>query len=93
MAGLPQRGWHVYRHSFATDTARYGVNPFTLMRWMGHKTLKQTLEYIDVAKAHQRPISEAVRLAGEAERDPDEKVIAMLGARWRGNSVATVLRR
>ena len=80
-AGLPRRGWHVLRHSFATDAARYGVSPWTLMQWLGHKSMKETLGYIDFAQAHARPIPEPILQAGAGETSPDRKVIKMLGAR------------
>lgn len=88
-AGLPERGWHVLRHSFATDAARFGVNPFSLMQWLGHKALTETLGYIDFAKNHARPLSAHVTKAGEGETDPDKKTIKMLGARANGNLTAT----
>lgn len=88
-AGLPERGWHVLRHTFATDAARFGVNPWSLMQWLGHKALTETLGYIDFAKNHARPLHERVLQAGAAETDPDRKVIKMLGARTNGNLTAT----
>lgn len=95
-AGFPERGWHVFRHTFATDAARFGVNPWTLMRWLGHKSLTQTFAYLDYARDHSRPIAEHILLAGAGESDPDKKVIKMLGARSRlvlvqgnGNLTAT----
>jgi len=30
LAGLPERGWHVLRHSFGTHAAMLGVNPWRL---------------------------------------------------------------
>jgi site-specific recombinase XerD len=41
-AGLPERGWHVLRHSFATHAAMFGVNTWKLMKMMGHKRMEQT---------------------------------------------------
>jgi len=84
-AGLPRRGWHVLRHTFATDAARFAVNPFTLMQWLGHKAMTETLGYVAFARAHARSISPAIHAAG----DPDRRVIQMLGARRRGNLTAT----
>ena len=85
-AGLPKRARHILRHSFATHAAGFGVNPFTLMSWLGHKRLDETLGYVHGARAHARPIPSQVLEAGRAESDPDRRIVAMLGAR--GNQVA-----
>lgn len=49
-AGLPNRGWHVLRHSFGTHAARFGVNPWQLMEWMGHKRIDETMGYVHIAE-------------------------------------------
>lgn len=33
----------------------FGVNPWTLMTWMGHMTITETMRYVHVAIAHRRP--------------------------------------
>ena len=48
-AKLPPRGWHVLRHAFGTHAARLGVNPWTLMMWMGHKRIDETMLYVNLA--------------------------------------------
>ena len=80
-AGLPERGWHNLRHAFGTHAAMFGVNPWKLMQWMGHKRIDETMLYVHFAEAHLRPIPEAVREAQRDQDDPDRKVIAMLSAR------------
>jgi integrase len=45
-AGLPPNGWHHLRHTFGTHAAMFGVNPWTLMTWMGHKTITETMRYV-----------------------------------------------
>ena len=82
-AGLPchRRTWHCLRHTFATDCARYGVNPWTLQNWLGHKRIEETMRYVHVAKDHWREIPDAVRDALAHEPDPDRRIIAALGAR------------
>jgi integrase len=80
-AGLPERGWHNLRHAFGTHAAMFGVNPWKLMQWMGHKRIDETMLYVHFAEAHLRPIPEAVREAQRDQDDPDRKVIAMLNAR------------
>jgi integrase len=85
-AGLPERGWHVLRHSFGTHAARFGVNPWQLMEWMGHKRIDETMGYVHFAERHARAIPPEMVVAGEGRADPSSRVIAMLGAR--GKSVA-----
>ncbi len=80
-AGLPIRSWHTMRHSFGTHAAMFGVNPWRLQAWLGHKRIDETMLYVHVAEAHMRELPEVVRAAGAAESDPDRRVIAMLGAR------------
>ena len=59
-AGLPERGWHSLRHSFGTHAALFGVNPWRLMSWMGHKRIDETMLYVHVAAVHQRALPQAV---------------------------------
>lgn len=80
-AGLPESGWHRLRHSFGTHAATFGVNPWRLMTWMGHKRVDETMLYVHVAEQHRRSIPESVLRIGAAELDPDQRVLAMLGAR------------
>jgi integrase len=93
-AGLPERGWHNLRHAFGTHAAMFGVNPWKLMLWMGHKRIDETMLYVHVAEAHMRPVPEEILRTQRGHDDPDRKVIAMLGARclvWRGSHVAARL--
>lgn len=80
-AGLPERGWHTLRHSFATHAAMLGVNPWRLMGWLGHKLINETHRYVHVAEAHYREIPEVVLKAGEGEMNPDRRVLKQLAAR------------
>jgi integrase len=81
LAGLPGRGWHALRHSFGTHAALFGVNPWHLMAWMGHKRVEQTMRYVHFAGAHLRPLPAEIIHAGAAELDPQARIIKMLGAR------------
>jgi integrase len=81
LAGLPERGWHVLRHSFGTHAAMLGVNPWRLQTWMGHKRIDETMLYVNFAGAHMRPIPPTVLLAAGTEVDPDQRILMMLGAR------------
>jgi hypothetical protein len=59
----------------------FGVNPWKLMQWMGHKRVDETMLYVHFAEAHMRPHPEEVLLAQRGHDDPDQKIIAMLDAR------------
>lgn len=85
-AGLPVRYWHTLRHSFGTHAALLGVNPWRLQTWMGHKRIDETMLYVHVAENHRRDIPESILLVAENEREPDQRVLKMLGAR--GSHVA-----
>jgi len=80
-AGLPERGWHTMRHSFGTHAALLGVNPWSLMSWMGHKRIDETMGYVHVAERLPRAIPETILHAAENKSDPNQRVVAMLGAR------------
>jgi hypothetical protein len=62
----------------------FGVNPWRLQAWMGHKRIDETMLYVHVAEAHARELPDLVREASENERDPDRRIVAMLGARGKG---------
>ena len=80
-AGLPEKGWHILRHTFGTHAALFGVNPWRLQLWMGHKRIDETMRYVHLAEAHRRPLPEVIAQAGLAKTDPDRRILALLGAR------------
>ncbi|MBA3394034.1 MAG: tyrosine-type recombinase/integrase [Deltaproteobacteria bacterium] len=80
-AGLPARLLHTLRHSFGTHAALFGVNPWRLQAWLGHKRIDETMLYVHVAEAHHRELPEIVREKARGIDDPDQRVLAMLGAR------------
>jgi integrase len=90
LAGLPAHQWHTLRHSFGTHAALFGVNPWRLQTWLGHKRIDETMLYVHVAEAHTRTWPEAVHEAATREIDPDKRILAMLAARslGRGSHVA-----
>ena len=90
-AGLPERAWHSLRHSFGTHAAMFGVNPWKLMAWLGHKSITETMRYVHVAGDHMRPTPDVVLEAGNEETDPDRRIIAMLGARRDLRARGTIL--
>jgi integrase len=81
LAGLPSRFFHTLRHTFGTHAALFGVNPWRLQAWMGHKRIDETMLYVHVAEAHQRELPEVVRQASQDESDPDRRILKMLSAR------------
>ena len=87
-AGLPVRYWHTLRHSFGTHAALFGVNPWRLQTWMGHKRIDETMLYVHVAEAHAREFPDCVREAADGELNRDLRILKMLGAR--GKTVAKV---
>jgi integrase len=86
LAGLPAHAWHTLRHTFGTHAALFGVNPWRLQNWLGHKRIDETMIYVHVAEDHRREIPATILAAGDAERDPDLRILRMLGAR--GSHVA-----
>jgi len=81
LAGLPERGWHGLRHSFGTHAALFGVNPWRLMTWLGHKRMDETFRYVHVAEAHRRETPPELIEAAAGEIDPDKRILKLLGAR------------
>lgn len=45
-AGVRRMGWHMTRHSFATNLDLAGVSPRSIQRLMGHSDLKTTERYL-----------------------------------------------
>jgi len=80
------RDEHTLRHSFGTHAALFGVNPWRLQSWMGHKRIDETMIYVHVAENHRRETPESILAAAAGEQDPDRRVLKMLGAR--GSHVA-----
>jgi integrase len=88
LAGLPERGWHILRHSFATHAAMFGVNPWLLQVWLGHKSLQQTQQYTHLAENHRLEMPEHITRAGESEPDLTKRVLAQLSARAAGRCIS-----
>ncbi len=88
-AGLPARVWHTLRHGFGTHAAMFGVNPWRLQTWMGHKRIDETMIYVHVAESHMRELPEHIR-AHLSEPDPDVRILKMLGARGKTVANSTV---
>lgn len=58
MTNAPQVSPHAIRHTFATEVAKQGANVTTLAKMMGHRDIKTTQKYIDMA---QTPINETYK--------------------------------
>jgi hypothetical protein len=79
------------RHTFGTHAALFGVNPWRLQSWMGHKRIDETMIYVHVAENHRREIPEPCSAAAAlSEADPDRRVLAMLAARGKNLAKAEV---
>ena len=95
-AGLPVRYWHTLRHSLGTHAALFGVNPWRLQGWMGHKRIEETMLYVHLADDHARELPAEIRDAAIGEADPDARIVRMLGAhgtfvpRTEGTATGTV---
>jgi hypothetical protein len=85
-AGLPVCYWHKLRHTFGTHAALFGVNPWRLQAWLGHKRIDETMLYVHVAENHRRELPAHILAAGQGESDPDRRVLKMLAVR--GSQVA-----
>ncbi|MCU1282159.1 MAG: hypothetical protein JWM53_5705 [bacterium] len=69
------RKWHLLRNTFGAHAALFGVNPWTLMRWMGHKRIDETMLYVEFAN----PIAKARRYeAALAEEGATYRTVASL---------------
>jgi len=68
----------------------FGVNPWRLQSWMGHKRIDETMIYVHVAENHRRDIPEPCSAAALSEADSDRRVLAMLSARGKNLARAGV---
>jgi hypothetical protein len=44
----------------------FGVNPWKLMLWMGHKRIDETMLYVHFAEAYMRPLPDLILAVGRA---------------------------
>jgi len=56
-AGLPESGWHVFRHTFGAHATMANVHPRLLQKWMGHSSLKMTERYAHLAPEQDEAIN------------------------------------
>jgi site-specific recombinase XerD len=53
---LPVHYWHRLRHCYGTQAALFGVNPWRVQSWIGHKRIEETMLYVQVAETHARNV-------------------------------------
>lgn len=46
---------HKFRHTFATEHLRHGVDIRTLQTWMGHRDIKSTMVYLKGVQSKDAP--------------------------------------
>lgn len=63
-AGMKPIGWHVLRHTFATELVRRGASVQAIKELLGHSSLQMTLRYAHVSEAMLR---ETIALLEEAK--------------------------
>jgi hypothetical protein len=67
-AKLPERGWQILRRSFATHAAMFGINPWTINAWLGHKNIHFAEQHrleIPARRGRGNGVANAVREEGE----------------------------
>lgn len=69
-AGLSGVTLHSLRHTYATELAELGVDPFVLQELMGHANIASTKVYTKVAKARKQ---DAVNKLGKVLRETDAR--------------------
>ena len=53
-AGVPHIRVHGLRHTFGSQVAMAGADPFAIMKAMGHADIKTTMIYVSLGKSHIR---------------------------------------
>ena len=53
-AGVPRIHVHGLRHTFGSQMAMAGADPFAIMKAMGHADIKTTMIYVSLGKSHIR---------------------------------------
>jgi integrase len=51
-AGLKRVGWHVLRHTYASQLAMSGLSLRVLQEWLGHSTIAMTERYAHLSPSH-----------------------------------------
>ena len=53
-AGIPHVRVHGLRHTFGSQMAMAGADPFAIMKAMGYTDIKTTMIYVSLGKSHIR---------------------------------------
>ncbi|MCL5885369.1 MAG: tyrosine-type recombinase/integrase, partial [Deltaproteobacteria bacterium] len=53
-AGVSRIHVHALRHTFGSQMAMAGADPFAIMKAMGHSDIKTTMIYVSLGKSHIR---------------------------------------
>ena len=70
--GRTGRGWHIFRHTFASHLVQAGVRIYKVAQWLGHSTVHTTRLY-----AHLEPgFDEDIELVGTDCRSADRQEAA-----------------
>jgi integrase len=64
------RGFHVLRHSFASNLARKGVHQLIINRWLGHQTEEMTRRYRHLFPEEKRQAMDAMSKAAYSAGNP-----------------------
>jgi len=78
-AGVPHIRVHGLRHTFGSQMAMAGADPFAIMKAMGHTDIKTTMIYVSLGKSHIREQVEklnAIRLHPTSSRKGESMVVA-----------------
>ena len=54
-------GMHQLRHAFCSHGLMQGVDPRTMQKWMGHRSLTTTLKYAHVSPDHEKAAIQRLR--------------------------------
>lgn len=78
-AGLRRIGWHVLRHTFASQLATEGVSIYVVQALLGHATVQMTTRYAHLAPSATRGAVEVLLQAEQREALPCQPAVN----RWR----------
>ena len=53
------RGWHLFRHTFASRLVQAGVPIAKVSAWLGHANISTTMIYAHLAPGHDADIEKA----------------------------------
>ena len=51
IAPKEKKGWHEFRHTFASRRAQQGISLYKIMKWLGHSSIQVTQIYAHFAPA------------------------------------------